>query len=160
MLKKKGRCFYLFQEILGNLYDRTRIEVISMESMESMGRQGWLYWFFVKQKRLKLLNTHFVVRNLKLIFIPNFSQIGVVKWPRVFEKSSKVTDCCFYVAKRLQNIAFNILKLFLSFFGCPSVFIITFMKWPYNSLPAASIRLGLVRENGVGKIRCFCLKKA
>ena len=160
MLKKKGRCFYLFQEILGNLYDRTRIEVISMESMESMGRQGWLYWFFVKQKRLKLLNTHFVVRNLKLIFIPNFSQIGVVKWPRVFEKSSKVTDCCFYVAKRLQNIAFNILKLFLSFFGCLSVFIITFMKWPYNSLPAASIRLGLVRENGIGKIRCFCLKKA
>ena len=141
---------------MGNLYDRTRIEVISMESM---GRQGWLYRFFVKQKQLKLFNTHFVVRNLKLIFIPNFSQIGVVKWPRVFEKSSKVTDCCFYVAKRLQNIAFNILKLFLSFSGCLSV-IITFMKWPYSSLPAASIRLGLVRENGVGKIRCFCLKKA
>ena len=46
--------------------------------------------FFAKQKQLQLFNTHFVVGTLK----PNFSHIGEVRWPRFFEKDSKVTDYC------------------------------------------------------------------
>ena len=40
--------------------------------------------FFAKQKQLELFNTHFVVRTLKLAVMPNFSQIGKVKWPQFF----------------------------------------------------------------------------
>ena len=51
-----------------------------------MGRLGRLYRFFAKQKQLELSSTHFVVRTLKSAFVPNFSQIGEVKWPLIFEK--------------------------------------------------------------------------
>ena len=50
------------------------------------GGLGRLYRFFAKKKQLELFNTHFVVRTLKLAFMPNFSQIGKVKWPRFFLK--------------------------------------------------------------------------
>ena len=53
---------------------------------ESMGRLGRLYRFFAKQKQLELSSTHFVVSTLKSAFVPNFSQIGEVKWPPIFEK--------------------------------------------------------------------------
>ena len=49
-----------------------------------MGGLGRLYQIFGKQKQLELFGTHFVVRTLKLTFMPNFSQIGRVKWPRFF----------------------------------------------------------------------------
>ena len=50
------------------------------------GGLGRLYRFFAKKKQLELFNTHFVVRTLKLAFMPNFSQIGKVTWPRFFLK--------------------------------------------------------------------------
>ena len=54
-VKKKGRYLYLFQEILGNLYDRTRVEVIGTPSIrhvggQNMGRLGWPHRFFAKKK--------------------------------------------------------------------------------------------------------------
>ena len=39
--KKKGRYFYSFQEMLGNLYERTRVEVIKTPSMSQVDGQGW-----------------------------------------------------------------------------------------------------------------------
>ena len=51
-----------------------------------MGRLGRLYRFFAKQKQLELSSTHFVVSTLKSAFVPNFSQIGEVKWSPIFEK--------------------------------------------------------------------------
>ena len=55
-----------------------------------MGGLGRLYRFFAKQKQLELFNTQFVVMTLKLAIIPNFSQIGNVKWPRFFQKVRKL----------------------------------------------------------------------
>ena len=40
-VKKKGRYFYSFQEMLGNLYERTRVEVIKTPSMSQVDGQGW-----------------------------------------------------------------------------------------------------------------------
>ena len=40
-VKKKGRYFYSFQEMLGYLYKRTRVEVIKTPSMSHVGGQGW-----------------------------------------------------------------------------------------------------------------------
>ena len=40
-VKKKGRYFYSFQEMLGNLYKRTRVDVIKTPSMSRVGGQGW-----------------------------------------------------------------------------------------------------------------------
>ena len=55
-----------------------------------MGGLGRLYRFFAKQKQLELFNTQFVVMTLKFAIIPNFSQIGNVKWPRFFLKVLKL----------------------------------------------------------------------
>ena len=38
---KKGRSFYLFQEILGYLYDRTGVEIIRTPSIRHVGGQVW-----------------------------------------------------------------------------------------------------------------------
>ena len=94
-VRKKGRTFYLFQKILGNLNDRTRAQVIRTPSMHLVGGQVCADWagfidFFAKQKQLEHFDTHFVVRTLKSAFMPNFSQIGEVKWPRFFWKSYKL----------------------------------------------------------------------
>ena len=40
-VKKKGRSFHLFQEMLRNLYDRTRVEVIRTPSIRHVGGQVW-----------------------------------------------------------------------------------------------------------------------
>ena len=40
-VKKKGKSFYSFQEMLGNLYKRTGVEVIKTPSMSHVGGQGW-----------------------------------------------------------------------------------------------------------------------
>ena len=49
-----------------------------------MRRLGRLYRFFCQAKQLEHFDTHFMVRTLKSAFMPNFSQIGEVKWPRFF----------------------------------------------------------------------------
>ena len=41
LIKKKGRSFYSFQEILGNLYDRTGVEAIKTPSIRHVGGQVW-----------------------------------------------------------------------------------------------------------------------
>ena len=99
MLRKRVDFLNLFQEIVENLYDRTRVEVIRTPSIRQVGGQVWadlggFIVFFPKQKQLELFNTQFVVRPLKLVFMLNFSQISEVKWPRLFLKISKVTDHC------------------------------------------------------------------
>ena len=99
MLRKRVDFLNLFQEIVENLYDWTRVEVIRTPSIRQVGGQVWadlggFIVFFPKQKQLELFNTQFVVRPLKLVFMLNFSQISEVKWPRLFLKISKVTDHC------------------------------------------------------------------
>ena len=42
-VKKKGRSFYLIQEILGNLYDRTGVKGIRTPSIRRVGGKGWAY---------------------------------------------------------------------------------------------------------------------
>ena len=61
-----------------------------------MGGPRLLHRFFAKQKQLELFNTHFVVRTLKLAFMPNFSQIGKVTWPRFFFKVRKLQTIALY----------------------------------------------------------------
>ena len=90
---------------MGNLYDRTRVEVIRTPSIRQVGGQVWadlggFIVFFPKQKQLEPFNTQFVVRPLKLVFMLNFSQISEVKWPRLFLKISKVTDHCSRMTDR------------------------------------------------------------
>ena len=56
-----------------------------------MGRLGWLYQFCqAKTTLLELFNIHFMNRTLTSAFIPNFSQIGELKWLQSFEKVQKL----------------------------------------------------------------------
>ena len=85
---KKGRPFYLFQEILGNLYDRTGVEVIRTPSIRHVSGQvrADLVGFidFLPRKN----NWNFLIPISWLG--PNFSQIGKVTWPRFFFKVRKL----------------------------------------------------------------------
>ena len=40
-VKKKDKSFHIFQEILGNRYDSTEVEVIRTPSIGHIGRQVW-----------------------------------------------------------------------------------------------------------------------
>ena len=69
-----------------------------------MGRLGWLYQFFqAKTTLLELFNIHFMNRTLTSVFIPNFSQIGELKWLQFFENVQKVQTISL---KRLRVTSF------------------------------------------------------
>lgn len=71
--------------MIGNLYDRTQVEVRRTFSIHHVSGQ-----VRTDKEQLELFNSHFVVMTLKPALVPNFSQICEVKWLRVFEKVRKL----------------------------------------------------------------------
>ena len=82
----------MYQVMSINLDDRIRNEVIRTPSIRHFGGQLWagqvgLLDILQSKDNWNFFNIHFVVRILNQDYMPNFSQIGEMKWPRLVEKA-------------------------------------------------------------------------